>query len=143
MLLGAMVASATLHGTGLVHGRLPPLLVTLGFVTVGAMIGVRFRGTRLAEARRTLPGAMGSILLALVVSALFTGLGSLLLGLPFSQLWIAYAPGAVEAMAAIALALGFDPAFVGAHHILRILALNLTSPLILRRPRPRRHEGRS
>ena len=38
----------------------------------------------------------------------------------------------VEAMAAMALALNLDPAFVGAHHILRILGLNLISPVWLR-----------
>ena len=58
--------------------------------------------------------------------------GTLMFPLPFGQLWLAYAPGGVEAMAAMALALHLDPAFVGAHHVLRILGLNLISPLWLR-----------
>ena len=45
------------------------------------------------------------MLLALAVSALIAGFGTVALGLPFGQLWLAYAPGAVEAMAAMALAL--------------------------------------
>jgi membrane AbrB-like protein len=132
VLLGAMIASAALHATGLVHGRFPPPLVVLGFVATGAVIGARFRGTTLAIVVRTVPGAVVSILLALVVSAAFAAAGAWLLGLPFGQLWLAYAPGGVEAMAAMALVLNLEPAFVGAHHIVRILGLNLISPFWLR-----------
>ncbi len=103
------------------------------------MIGARFRGTSLATLRRTVPGSIGSVLLALAVSAAIAAAGSLLLPLSFGQLWLAYAPGGVEAMAVMALALQLDPAFVGAHHVLRILGLNLISPLWLRNgnPKPR------
>ena len=135
--LGAMLASAALHATGLVHGRFPPALVVLGFVATGAVIGARFRGTTLSTVFRTLPGASVSILLALAVSALFAALGAWWLDLPFGQLWLALAPGGVEAMAAMALVLNLEPAFVGAHHILRILGLNLLGPFWLRDRRRR------
>jgi membrane AbrB-like protein len=137
VLLGAMVASAVLHGSGLAGGRLPLWLMVMGFIATGAVIGTRFRGTRLGILRSTLPGAFASVLLALVVSALFAAGGHALLGLPFGQLWLALAPGGVEAMAVMALALQLDPAFVGAHHVLRILGLNVTSPIWGRSPRPR------
>lgn len=133
-LLGAMVVSAGLHASGLVQGRFPQPLIILGFVATGAAIGARFRGTTLRTVIRTLPGAVASILLALGVSALFAGAGAWMLGLPFGQLWLAYAPGGVEAMAAMALVLKLEPAFVGTHHILRILGLNLVGPLWLRAP---------
>jgi len=128
VLLGAMTASAVLHGAGLIEGRFPPEILTLGFVTTGAVIGIRFRGTRLATLVATLPGAVASVLLALLLSAGFAALGALLLGLPFGQLWLAYAPGGVEAMAIMAFALQLDAAFVGAHHVLRLFGLNLLSP---------------
>ena len=133
--LGAMVASATLHATGIVHGRFPQPLVIAGFVATGAVIGARFRGTTVAVLLRTAPGALASILIALGISAGFAWVGAWLLGMPFGKTWLAYAPGGVEAMAAMALALHLDPAFVGAHHVLRILGLNLVGPLWLgRRP---------
>jgi membrane AbrB-like protein len=132
VLLGAMVASAALHGA-MMAGRLPPGLLILGFVATGAVIGARFRGSSLASLGRTLPGALGSVLLALALSAGFAALGAYWLGLPFGQLWLAYAPGGVEAMAVMALALQLDPAFVGAHHVTRILGLNLVVPLWQRR----------
>lgn len=137
-LLGAMVTSTVLHATGLVHGRFPQPLVIIGFVATGAVIGARFRGTSLDTVRRTVPGAVSSVLLALAISAAIAGAGSWMLGLPFGQLWLAYAPGGVEAMAAMALALSLDPAFVGAHHVLRILGLNAVGASWLRRA-PRRN----
>jgi membrane AbrB-like protein len=127
---------ALMHATGLVHGRFPQPLVVAGLVATGAVIGARFRGTTLATVRRTVPGAAASVLIALAISAVIAGLGSWLIGLPFGQLWLAYAPGGVEAMAAVALALALDPAFVGAHHVLRILGLNAVGPLWLRRGPP-------
>lgn len=132
-LLGAMIASALLHATGLVHGRFPPPLVIAGLIATGAVIGVRFRGTSLATLVRTVPGAVASILLALAISAGIAAFGAWLLGLPFGQLWLAYSPGGVEAMAAMALSLALDPAFVGAHHVLRIIGLNAIGPFWLRR----------
>lgn len=132
-LLGAMLASAVLHGTGVVHGRFPLPLVIVGFVATGAVIGSRFRGTTPSALARTLPGALGSVAVALALSAAVTVAAAALLGLPFGQLWLAYAPGGVEAMAAMALALGLDPAFVGAHHLIRIIGLHIVGPLWLGR----------
>lgn len=137
-LLGAMVVSAMLHASGFVQGRFPQPLIVLGFIATGAVIGARFRGTTLRTVVRTVPGAAVSILLALAVSALFAAGGAWMLGLPFGQLWLAYAPGGVEAMAAMALVLNLEPAFVGAHHILRILGLNLSGPFWFRDAAARR-----
>ncbi len=137
ILLGAMLASVALHASGIVQGRFPPPLVIAGFVATGAVIGARFRGANLALLARTAPGALVSILIALAISAGFAFAGAQLLGMPFGKTWLAYAPGGVEAMAAMALALRLDPAFVGAHHVLRILGLNVAGPFWLGRA-PRR-----
>lgn len=135
VLLGAMVASAILHATGLVHGRFPPALIIGGFVATGSVIGARFHGTRMETVARTIPAAVVSVLVALAISAAIAAFGARFLDLPFGEVWLAYAPGGVEAMAAMALSLGLDPAFVGAHHVLRILGLNLVSSLWLTRRR--------
>ena len=138
VLLGAMLASAVLHVTGLVHGRFPPALIIAGFVATGSVIGTRFYGTRMETVARTIPAAVVSVLVALAISAGIAAIGAHVLGLPFGEVWLAYAPGGVEAMAAMALSLGLDPAFVGAHHVLRILGLNLVSSLWLTGGRSRR-----
>jgi hypothetical protein len=46
---------------------------------------------------------------------------------------IAFAPGSVDAMMLLALALNLDPVYVGAHHLTRIFFVSLTMPLMARR----------
>jgi uncharacterized membrane protein AbrB (regulator of aidB expression) len=45
---------------------------------------------------------------------------------------ISYAPGALDAMMMLALALHLDPIFVGAHHVARFLLVSLALPLFVR-----------
>jgi uncharacterized protein len=55
------------------------------------------------------------------------------LALPIAEVMIAYAPGAVDAMMLLALALNLDPVYVGAHHLVRIFFVSLAMPLVARR----------
>jgi hypothetical protein len=43
---------------------------------------------------------------------------------------VAFAPGGLEAMTVLALALGLDPLYVGAHHLARFFAISFTLPLV-------------
>jgi len=45
---------------------------------------------------------------------------------------LALAPGGAEAMILLSVAFGVDPAFVGIHHTVRLVALTLGFPLVLR-----------
>ncbi len=56
-----------------------------------------------------------------------------MLGLPIPEVMIAYAPGSVDAMMLLALALHLDPIYVGAHHVMRVMFVSLVMPLIARR----------
>ena len=67
------------------------------------------------------------------MAGLFAAPVAALTGLPLGQLWVAFAPGGVEAMAAMGLALGYDPAFVAVHHLVRLAVLFVIVPLFLRR----------
>jgi uncharacterized protein len=131
-LLGGMLASALLHGTGMLEGQLPGPLPLAAFVATGCVIGLRFRGASLFRMRATVRGGFESVVIAIVITAAFALAAQYWLGLPYGQLWLAYAPGGVEAMTIMAFALGFDPAFVGGHHVIRIIAINLFIPLWLR-----------
>ena len=131
-LLGAMVASAAVHGTGISDARIPPALLIPGFVITGTFIGARFRGVDLRLILTTLVAGLATVMLGLVISGGFALAAAALLDLPFGQLWLAYAPGGVEVMAIMALALDLDPAFVGVHHALRFMALSVAIPIWFR-----------
>jgi membrane AbrB-like protein len=136
-LLAGMFASGGLHMAGIVEGRFPPLLMFCGFAVTGAVIGARFGGVTLGDLRR-LAGASATVISASVaISALFALAAARAVDIPVGQAWVAYAPGGVEAMAAMGLALGYDPAFVATHLLLRILLVIAVLPLFFARVRSR------
>ena len=128
-LVGAMLASGVLHAGGWVTGRLDPWLMSAAFVATGAVIGSRFAGTRIELLLSTIRPALGSIAAAIAISAFFAWVCQHWLRLPFAEVWLAFAPGGVEAMTIMSFALGLDPSYVSAHHVIRLLALMLLSPL--------------
>ena len=131
-LVAGLVVSGAAHALGLVEGRPADPLLAAGFTVAGAVIGARFAGFRGQELRRlALEGAVVS-LIAIVLSALFGAAAAAWFALPFGQVWVAYAPGGVEGMAAIAVSLGYDPVFVATHHIVRLFALILVLPIVAR-----------
>ena len=131
-LIAGIALSGALHAAGIVEGRLPAVLNTAGFAVAGAVIGARFAGVSAAELRRF--GGAAAIVSGMGIA--ISGAASLALsratGLPFGQVWVAFAPGGVEAMASMALTLGYDPVYVATHHVFRLLGLIVALPLILR-----------
>jgi membrane AbrB-like protein len=129
LLIGAMLASSILHVTGTVVGRLDPDLLTIAYVLMGCLIGSRFRGTKVLEMRRVILPAFGAIGITVAVSLVFAIVCHVSLGLPFAEIWLAFAPGGVEAMTVMAYALNLDPSYVSAHHVIRLVALIMLSPI--------------
>ena len=80
-----------------------------------------------------LGAAFGSFAIALTITAMFAAGLVGLLALPVAEVMIAFAPGAVDAMMLLALALHLDPVYVGAHHLMRIFFVSMTMPLVARR----------
>ena len=131
-LLVGMICSGIAHYFDLVHGRPTFPLIFFGFAVTGSVVGSRFSAIPLQDLKRLLGVALGSLLIAGFVAALFAYPSAVILNIPFGQAFVAYAPGGVEAMAAMAIALGYDPAFVAVHHLFRIFLLFLLVPLSIR-----------
>ncbi len=132
-LLAGMLLSAGAHVAGLAHGPAPGWAVFASFTVTGTALGARLTAVTPSQLWRMSKAGLMLVASAVLVSLAFAGVTHLLTGLPLAQVWIAFAPGGVEAMAAIGLALGYDPAYVAIHHFARILALVVAIPLILRR----------
>jgi len=131
-LIAGILISGILHYLGFVSGRPQAGFLLTGFVITGAVIGSRFTTIPLADIKRLIGGALAVVVVSSAIAALFAALAAKLLGLPFGQLWVSYAPGGVEAMAAMALSLGYDSAFVATHHLFRIILLLFILPVLLR-----------
>ena len=132
LLFGAMMSSAILHGTGLIHAVMPWWVANAAMIALGAVTGSRFANTSLRLVLRFLIAAFGSFAVAVGIVAIFVAGLIGVSSLRIADLMIAYAPGSVDAMMLLALALNVDPVFVGAHHLTRIFFVSLTMPFIAR-----------
>ena len=131
-LLAGMIVSASGHATALVGGLPPSWAIFAAFATTGAVLSSRMSRVTGAQVKRHLLAGLATVAVAIALSLGFAFIAQLATGLPFAQVWIAYAPGGVEAMAAIGLSLGYDPAYVAVHHFARILALVVLVPVVLK-----------
>ena len=133
LLFGAMLTSAVLHGSGLIHAVMPWWAVNTAMVAMGAITGSRFANTPLRMLLNFVGAAFGSFAVAVTIAAAFAAVLISVLSLRAAEVMIAFAPGSVDAMMLLALALNLDPVYVGAHHLTRIFFVSLTMPLVARR----------
>ena len=130
-MMAGLVISALGHGSGVLKGIMPQPFIVAAFVVIGCSVGTRFNGMQRHELKLYAGAAVTSVLLSSVIAAVMAYLVAVVLQLPFGQVWVAYAPGGVEAMAALAMALHYDPAYVAIHHLSRIIGLVLALPWIM------------
>ncbi|MFG3596105.1 AbrB family transcriptional regulator [Bradyrhizobium sp. RDI18] len=130
-MFGAMIASAALHGTGLIEGGLPPWMRGVALVGIGAVIGTRFVRISKSTLLSHINAGLGSFAVAILISAIFVTVIMLATDVRFADVVVAFAPGAMDAMLALALTLHIDPIFVGAHHLSRFVFVSITTPGIV------------
>jgi membrane AbrB-like protein len=130
-MFGAMIASSVLHGTSLVEGGLPNWIRNIALVGIGALIGSRFARMRISTLLRHVNAGLGSFAVAIVISAIFVTVIVMTTHVRFADVVVAFAPGAMDAMLALALTLHIDPIFVGAHHLSRFVFVSITTPGIV------------
>jgi uncharacterized protein len=130
-MFGAMLASSVLHGAGLVEGGLPPWMRNVALVGIGALIGTRFARMRAKTLLTHVNAGLGSFAIAIAISAIFVSILVLTTHVRLADIVVAFAPGAMDAMLALALTLHIDPIFVGAHHLSRFVFVSITTPGIV------------
>lgn len=130
--MGTMIVSGALYLTGTLDGNLPRPVVFAVQIVTGTWLGASFSG----ENRRELLSVawvsllvtfctLVPVLLAALAFAEYTRFDSM-------PLLLAFAPGGMPEMSLIALALNLDPTFVIFHHLVRMGALTVFGPLLLR-----------
>jgi membrane AbrB-like protein len=130
-MFGAMIGSSVLHGTGLIEGGLPPWVRGIALVGIGSLIGSRFARMKTKTLLSHVNAALGSFAIAIVISAIFVAVIALTTPVRFADIVVAFAPGAMDAMLALALTLHIDPIFVGAHHLSRFVFVTIATPGIV------------
>jgi uncharacterized protein len=138
LFVGSIATSAAFYICGIAHGALPPIVLILANVIIGTSLASRFQVFTMGELLHALGDGIAGFAIALVISVLGAVLASLIAAVPFPQTLLAFSPGGLDVMMVIALALHLDPAYVGAHQLVRYLAMSLVVPPLsayLLRPR--------
>lgn len=131
MVLGAMAAATAAKLGGLYSEAMPTPLVIITFVLTGAMFGARFVGITRQEFMAAAKGGLIATAMTVGIVTLMTLAVAQLVDMPFGQIWLGLSPGALEGMGALGIALGYDTAFIAAHHVIRLLMLSFAIPAVV------------
>ncbi|MBA8903660.1 AbrB family transcriptional regulator [Phyllobacterium sp. P30BS-XVII] len=132
MMLGALLASALLHGASLVTAVVPRSIADIGLIILGVLIGSRVGAEHRTQLVRYLPAALCAFVIGTVASFLAAFAVWYMLDIHPAQIALAFAPGALEALTVIAFSLGVDPSYVASHHVARFLMIALAVPFLAR-----------
>lgn len=131
MMLGGLIVSGLTHVTELVPGKVPPVVLIPAFLILGALIGTRFSGMSLTTLKQSLAAGVASTSIAAIAAAVAAIPVAAALEFPLAHVLVAFGPGGLETMVALGAALGANPGFVTACHVLRLLILSALVPFIL------------
>lgn len=133
MLLGALVASAVLHASGIAPVVIPPLVAVPSLVVLGVLIGGRLKREDRGAMLELLPASFAAFAIGLALSGAAALVAYATLDIEFGKIALAYAPGALEALTVLAFQFDQDPAYVAAHHVVRFMCIALVVPFLGRR----------
>ena len=132
LLSGTLFASGLLQMTDVATYKLPDSSINFCLLILGASVGCRFAEKTIKEiANNSLHSLVATTILVLLgflaayVATFFVNTNILTLILSFS-------PGGIYEVAVIAIAFDLEPDFVAFHHIIRLLFILFTVPLILK-----------
>ncbi|MDB5614766.1 MAG: hypothetical protein JWQ22_2419 [Devosia sp.] len=129
--LGSMAAATAAKLAGLYTEAMPVPLTIVAFILTGALIGSRFAGITRREFMTAAKGGLIATAMTIGIVTLVTAGVSLFVDMPFGQIWLGLSPGALEGMGALGIALGYDTAFIAAHHVIRLLLLSFAIPMVV------------
>ncbi|MDX6722134.1 MAG: uncharacterized protein QOD73_538 [Solirubrobacteraceae bacterium] len=145
-LLLPLVLAAGLSVSGLAGGaHVPDRVQDLGFAAIGLQVGLRFTVATIRQAGRLLPAVVAAIAGMIVACGGLALLVLFVTDVSFSDAYLATTPGGLYAVLAVAIGGGGNVGFVLAVQALRLFAMILAAPPLVRlitRPGAVREPGR-
>jgi len=144
-MLAPLFVAATLSLTGVFSATIPTWLAALAFILLGGSVGTRFASVKAAEVGPMLTHSLVAFVAAFAAAIAVAAAVAALLGEPLGAVFLAYAPGGLDAMIALSFLLNYDVAFVAVLQVLRLLGLSVFGPLLVAQVRRRQpvadHDG--
>jgi membrane AbrB-like protein len=132
ILLGPLLLTAALTLSGAVHATVPALLRETAFALIGLYIGLGFERETLRQIRRLLVPVLVSIAALLVACFLLGWILTLTADVTLLDAYLATTPGGLYAVLPIAYGSGANTTFVLAVQGLRLFAMILAAPVVVR-----------
>ncbi|MFC0199767.1 AbrB family transcriptional regulator [Paracoccus rhizosphaerae] len=133
LIIVPMTVCAALHVTGFTHFVVPPEVSRIMQVVIGLNVGARFQNQPLSSLVRVFGAALSTVAVQIAFALLGAFVVLHLTGFDQLALTLAYAPGGLAEMSLIAIAMGREVAFVGLHHLVRVLLSLGLAPVLLRK----------
>ena len=132
LLSGTLVASGILQVTNIASYKLPEFSINFCLLILGASVGCRFAEKNIKEvANNTFHSFIATGLLVLL-GLIAAYVATFFVDNNFLTLVLSFCPGGIYEVAVIAIAFELEPDFVSFHHIIRLLFILFTIPIILR-----------
>lgn len=126
------VLCAILHLTDVTHFAVPETVSKIMQLVIGLNVGARFQNAKLRQLVPVFGAAFSVFGLQMVCAIAGTVIVANVSDFDPLTLTLAFAPGGLAEMSLIAIAMGRDVAFVGLHHLFRVLAALVGTPLVIR-----------
>ena len=132
LLAGTLVASGILQILQIASYKLPEQSIDFCLLILGASVGCRFADKSLNEVARNTFHSFIATTLLIILGIIAAICSSYFVDTNFLTLLLSFCPGGIYEVAVIAIAFNLDPNFVAFHHIIRLLMILFTVPIILK-----------
>jgi len=132
LLSGTLFASGLLQISDIASYKLPDETVNFCLLILGSSVGCRFAEKTVKEiANNSLHSIVATTILVLL-GLLAAYAATFFVDTNILTLILSFSPGGIYEVAVIAIAFDLDPDFVAFHHIIRLLFILFTVPIILK-----------
>ena len=132
LLSGTLVASGILQITEVASYKLPDESINFCLLILGASVGCRFADKSLKEVASNSFHSLVATVILVALGLLAAIVATYFVDTNFLTLLLSFSPGGIYEVAVIAIAFDLDPNFVAFHHIIRLLMILFTVPVILK-----------
>ena len=132
LLSGTLVASGILQISGVASYKLPDESINFCLLILGASVGCRFADKSLKEVASNSFHSLVATVILVTLGLLAAIVATYFVDTNFLTLLLSFSPGGIYEVAVIAIAFDLDPNFVAFHHIIRLLMILFTVPIILK-----------
>ncbi len=132
LLSGTLFASGLLQMTDIASYKLPDASINFCLLILGASVGCRFAEKTVKEIANNSLHSLVATTMLVVLGLIAAYVATFFIDTNILTLILSFSPGGIYEVAVIAIAFDLDPEFVAFHHIIRLLFILFTVPIILK-----------